>query len=77
MKDVLIKTLKDKFHNTAKIEKVYIYPYCGAREKSAGYRLICSSDYDGNFVYFVSVYSSVADCMNELSKISCGTFEEV
>ncbi len=73
---MLVKTLKDDFHNTAKIEK-HIGPayYGGAPE--TGYKLIVSADYDNDNVYFVSVYCSVGDALAALSAFSCGTFRAI
>lgn len=71
-----MKNYKDKFGNAAKIEPVKIYPYKGAETKIKGFRLWVYSEYDKNFVYFVSVYESFAEAENKLKELSCGTFKE-
>lgn len=72
-----MKNYKDKFGNAAKIESVKIYPYKGAETKIESFRLWVYSEYDKNFVYFVSVYESFAKAENKLKELSCGTFKEV
>ena len=70
---MIIKTLKDDFHNTAKIEK-HVGPSYYGGASCVGYKLIVSADYDNDDVYFVSIYSSVGDALHALSEFSCGTF---
>lgn len=72
-----MKIYKDDFGNTAKIELVKILPYNGAPDKETGYRLWITSDYENNFLYFVSVYETFAIAKSELNKLSGGTFKEV
>lgn len=66
---------KDDFGNTAKIEKVEIFPYKGATRKTKGFRLWITADYDQDFLYHVSVYETMVRALKELEKFSCGTFK--
>lgn len=72
-----MKIYKDNFGNTAKIEYVEILPYNGAPDKETGYRLWVTSDYENNFVYFVSVCETFTSAKIALNKLSAGTFKEV
>lgn len=72
-----MKKYKDNFGNAAKIELVKIYPYKGAETKIKGFRLWVYSEYNKNFVYFVSVYESFTGAVNKLKELSSGTFKEV
>lgn len=68
---------KDDFGNTARIEKVEIFPYKGATRKTNGFRLWITADYDNDFLYHVSVYETAVRALKELEKFSCGTFKAV
>ena len=69
------KTLRDKFGNTATIEKVNIFLFEGSTIREGGFRLTLTADYENDFIYFMSVYLTEQDVMKKLSTISCGTFE--
>lgn len=71
-----MKIYKDNFGNTAKIERLTLYPYRGAPDKTPGFRLWIESDYN-NLVYFVSIYETFIDAKRELNTLSAGTFKEV
>lgn len=76
---ISIKTaikFNDDFGNTALIEKVFTSPYKGARRQDA-YRLALTADYEDDFLYHVSVHATLDDAVNELHKMSCGTFRKV
>lgn len=65
------KTILKRFQangNNAYIDYSYIKPYNGASEKCPAYRVVCA-DSDG-FIYHVSVFETMGDCINDLSK--CG-----
>lgn len=50
----------DNVHgNTAIIEEVNILPYRGATNREKGYRVTYKADYDGGFVYRVSVFETL------------------
>lgn len=72
-----MKIYKDNFGNTAKIERIKVLPYKGSLYKETCWRLWVTSDYDNNFVYFVSVYETFTNAKMELNKLSAGTFKEV
>jgi hypothetical protein len=61
--------------NTATITEKYILPYKGAMQKTKGYVLTLTADYDDNMVYFVSIYESIDKAMEELNSFSCGTWK--
>ena len=68
---------KDDFGNTAIIETIKHFPYREAKKKVKSFRLIVSSDYDNNSIYFVSVYETEERALNKLKEFSCGTFQKV
>lgn len=59
---------KDDFGNTAKIEKVKLFAYRGATEKTNGFRLWITADYDGGFLYHVSVHETEKRRIKEAGK---------
>lgn len=71
-----MKIYKDKFGNTAKIEKIKISPYKGATRKNS-FRLWISADYENNLIYHVSIHETEKDVLNKLQGFSCGTFQKV
>lgn len=71
------KSFKDDFGNTATITTKYIRPYKDAKHKEISYVLTLTSDYNNDFVYFVSVYDSTEAAINKLSEFSCNTFKEI
>ena len=71
-----MKIYKDKFHNTAIIEKVSILPYYGAERKQNGFRLVLKSDYDNEFIYHVSVHETFADAYKQMNCFSCGEWHK-
>lgn len=68
--------LHDNFGNTATITEKYILPYRGAMQKTKGYILTLTCDYDNDMVYFVSIYESLDKTMDELNTLSCGTWRK-
>ena len=72
----LINILKDDFGNTATIVRRKILPYKGSAEREFGYVLTLTADYENDFVYFVSVYSTEKDAMNRLEQSSCNTWKQ-
>lgn len=68
---------KDDFGNTAKIEQVKLFAYRGATEKTNSFRLWITADYDGGFLYHVSVHETEKDALKKLESFSCGTFKKV
>lgn len=52
--------------NTAIIEEVNIFPYRGAANRKKGYRVIYKADYDGGFVYRVSVFETLEDARADI-----------
>ncbi len=52
--------------NTAIIEKVNILPYRGAANRKKGYRVTYKADYDGGFVYRVSVFETLEDAKADI-----------
>lgn len=72
------KEYKDEFRNSATIEKILNHPaFYGDTTKDPMYRLTLSADYDGGFMYHVSVYDSEKDAEDALSTFSCGTFRMI
>lgn len=72
-----VKVYKDAFWNTARIERIQLFPYIGAKNKEDGFRLRVSSDNNDNLVYAVSVHETLAQAEQKLREFSAGTFEEV
>lgn len=70
-----MKVLHDNFNNTATIEKCLIIPFEGANYKEEGYRLTLTSDYDNDFLYFVSLYETEKEALEGLSDFSCNTWK--
>lgn len=68
---------KDDFGNTAKIERVKLFAYCGATKKENGFRLWITANYDSYFLYHVSVHETEKDALKKLESFSCGTFKKV
>ncbi len=54
--------------NTAIIEEVNILPYRGAANRKKGYRVTYKADYDGGFVYRVSVFETLADAKADIKR---------
>jgi hypothetical protein len=42
-----------------------------------GFRLWITADYDGDFLYHVSVHETEKDALKKLKSFSCGTFKKV
>lgn len=62
-------TFHDNVHgNTAIIEAVSILPYRGAANRKKGYRVTYKADYDGGFVYRVSVFESLEDVRADIRR---------
>lgn len=72
---MIVAVYKDHDGNTARIEKNYIMPYRGANSHVVAYRLIITSDYDGDYCYHVSVHESLNDAQDQLRKFSCGNWQ--
>ena len=68
---------KDKFGNTAVIERAYVKPFRESKEKIKSYRLILSSDYENDFIYHISLYETKREAVDKLRGFSGGSFEEV
>lgn len=73
----IVKRFRDDFGNAALIEKVNTFAYNGAPRKTEGYRLMLIAEYDGNFVYHVSVYEILGEAENKLKCFSCNTWKEI
>ena len=72
-----VQVFHDLYDNTAILQGVKVFPYSGAAMRKASYRLLVKSDYDGGFVYFVSVYETKEQALEKLKEMSGGTFREV
>lgn len=71
----ILKILHDDYGNTAKIRKTKIYPFEESQIKEDSYILTLTSDYNGDLIYFVSVYESEKEAIKKLKELSCGTFK--
>lgn len=69
------KILHDDYGNRAEIEEVVTLPYKGSPKKEKGYRLSLYAEYDNDFLYFVSLYASERDAMENLKNFSCNTWK--
>ena len=69
------KILHDDYGNRAEIEEVVVLPYKDSPTKEKGYRLSLYAEYDNDFLYFVSLYESERDAMENLEKFSCNTWK--
>ena len=65
----------DNYGNSVTIEKVMTLPYKGAKSKQEGFILKLFADYDNGFNYHVSMYESLEEAKQKLSKFSCGSFK--
>lgn len=69
---MIIKQLHDDYGNTATIERVTNRPYRDAPHKETSYRLSLTADYNNDFLYHVSVYETLDEIDEKLTRISCG-----
>jgi hypothetical protein len=65
-----MRVYHSKFRNTAKIEEVNIFPYCEAPKRQPAFRVSISSDYDGGFLFHVSVYETLKEALNALENLA-------
>lgn len=72
---MLMGRFKDDFGNTARIEKETIIPYKGATKAVYAYKLSLTSDYNFNYIYYVSVHDTLDAALKEMSKCSCDTWK--
>lgn len=62
-----------EFGNSGQIERVYNYPYKGAARKEVAYKVTCMADYNGGFIYRVSVFETLEEAKKDLKH--CGFFD--
>lgn len=72
--DDVVAVLHDDFGNTATVTRRRTLPYRGAPGRSEALVLTLTADYDGGFVYHVSVFESMAEVEARLAKVSQGTW---
>ncbi len=72
-----MRTFVDNFGNRATIDVRDRLPYKDATRTQPHYRLSCYADYDGGYLYHVSVHECEVDAIGRLSAFSCGTFKEI
>ena len=72
-----VTVYKDDFGNKATIKAMTILPYKGAGRKQSAWELSCYAVYDGNHLYYRSLFDSENAVMYKLQELSCGTFKEI
>ena len=71
-----MKKFLDDYENMATIEKGYGLPYKGAAQKVDEFTLTLYSLYDNCKIYFLSIFETEENAVNNLKSFSCGTFKE-
>lgn len=76
MKITPIYKLQDEFGNYGVINEITeLKAYKGDPYPGTGYQVVLSCGYSEGIVYHVSIFETIADAKNDISKLSCGTFK--
>lgn len=67
----------DEAGNTATIEKILLLPYRDAPCKEDGYKLTLSADYNNNMVYFVFVYDTLQQALDNMDMRGTTEWREI
>lgn len=70
----------DDYGNIATIDYDRLPAYKGDKFLNPSYRVTCTAMYPSYmtpYVYHVSVFESMEEALNDLHRLSCGTFKEI